>query len=192
MVTIMDKTTIHKTSSDLSNLLFEYINVNVFFNHILVTLISGSKTNNLTLGEDIFFLISNDADHYGKDFDNDRYGLDLQAHTKGTENDVRIMGEYLNGKVSQNEIDLLASEIISNGTNDKQIPIWCGRYPIVLGMNTLYKLVSLMNKSMQSEPLLYSDSFTEKMLPFRNSVMGLTAPFSLEHWVGFFSNGFFC
>jgi AmmeMemoRadiSam system protein B len=34
------------------------------------------KKNKLILGKDIFFLISNDANHYGEDFNNSPYGLD--------------------------------------------------------------------------------------------------------------------
>lgn len=68
----------------------------------LAEIISGYlKENNLKLGKDIFFLISNDANHYGEDFGNQPYRLDENAHTTATKNDKRIAYETFNGLVTQ-------------------------------------------------------------------------------------------
>jgi MEMO1 family protein len=37
----------------------------------------------------------------------------------------------------------------------------------------------------------YSDSWTLKVLPLKGTHMGTTAPFSLKHWVGYLSAGFY-
>jgi len=37
----------------------------------------------------------------------------------------------------------------------------------------------------------YSDTWTEKVIPIKKTHLGLTAPFSLKHWVGFLSAGFY-
>jgi len=37
----------------------------------------------------------------------------------------------------------------------------------------------------------YSDTFTEKVLPIKNTSMGLTAVFSYEHWCGWFTMGMY-
>ena len=47
------------------------------------------RTNKLEPGKDIFFLISNDANHYGEDFNNSPYGLDAKAHNLATENESK-------------------------------------------------------------------------------------------------------
>ena len=57
-----------------------------------------AKNNNLKLGKDIFFLISNDANHYGEDFDNSPYGMDDSAHKIATQNDQKIIQKDLTGK----------------------------------------------------------------------------------------------
>lgn len=150
------------------------------------------KTNKLKLGKDIFILISNDANHYGEDFNNSPYGLDLNAHQKGIENDQRIINEYLIGIVEPERIKNLAKEILPDETNLKIIPLWCGRYPIIFGLFTLNKIANNLGiKNIEGKLIKYSDTFTEKVLPFRKSSMGLTAPFSLKHWVGFFTLGFY-
>ena len=46
--------------------------------------------NKLQLGRDIVFLISADANHYGRDFNNIPYGEDKKAHAQGIEQDRRI------------------------------------------------------------------------------------------------------
>lgn len=148
------------------------------------------KTNKLTLGKDIFLLISNDANHYGEDFNNSPYGLDLNAHQKAVENDKRIINNFLVGALSRKKINNLANEILPD--SNKIIPLWCGRYPIIFGLMTLINLKEYLGfKNIEGRLIKYSDTFTEKVLPFRNSSMGTTAPFSLKHWVGFFTLGFY-
>jgi hypothetical protein len=38
--------------------------------------------------------------------------------------------------------------------------------------------------------LRYSDTYSDGVLPLKEAGIGITAPFSLKHWVGFFSAGF--
>ena len=37
----------------------------------------------------------------------------------------------------------------------------------------------------------YSDTYSEGVLPLKKAGFGITAPYSLKHWVGFFSAGFY-
>ena len=37
----------------------------------------------------------------------------------------------------------------------------------------------------------YSDTWTEGVLTVKGTKMGITAPYSLKHWVGFLSAGFY-
>ncbi len=148
------------------------------------------KEKNYKLGKDIFFLISNDANHYGKDFDNSPFGLDSAAHKIATENDKRIIKSYIEQKITKDDLLKLTGEIWHN--NNKPIPLWCGRYPIIMGLLTTEKIAKdLTGKNIYGKLFKYSSTLTEGVLPVKGTYMGLTAPVSTEHWVGFFSAGFY-
>ncbi len=150
------------------------------------------KEKNLEIGKDIFFLISNDANHYGEDFNNSPYGLDAAAHKAATDNDRRIISENLSGEITVNRIINLTKELWPDPEGKKNVPIWCGRYPVVFGLLTIKRIIEEINgNSIMGELFAYSDTFTEKVLPFKNSSMGLTAPFSYRHWCGWFTLGFY-
>lgn len=163
----------------LSNLLTEIISAYI-------------KSNNLQIGKDIFFLISNDANHYGKDFNNFPYGLDAGAHNKATANDKRIIAEDLEGELTKDRIGQTARDILPDSSKE-EIPLWCGRYPIVFGLTTILGVVKSIDISseLNGRLLRYSDSFTEKVLPVKNTSMGITAVFSYQHWCGWFTEGFY-
>lgn len=150
------------------------------------------KENRLEIGKDILFLISNDANHYGEDFGNSPYGMDAAAHKKGTVNDIRIINENLDGIIDNEKIINLTKELWPAVTSNQELPLWCGRYPVVFGLMTINKIVTnLTGKEIEGDLFKYSDTFTEKVLPFRDSEMGLTAPFSYRHWCGWFSLGLY-
>lgn len=174
MVTQMSMERMEDISNRLSEIIIEY-----------------AKSKNLKLGEDIFFLISNDANHYGEDFSNSPYGMDAKAHKLATENDQRIIKQDLVDKITDEKIFQTAKDILPDTTN-KFAPLWCGRYPIVFGLMTISKVVKeIDDKDMFGKLFKYSDTFTEKVLPVKNTSMGLTAVFSYKHWCGWFTDGFY-
>lgn len=150
------------------------------------------RANKLELCKDIFFLISNDANHYGEDFSNSPYGLDANAHKLATGNDQRILKQNLVGEINHAGIKKLTTEIWSDSTSKKPIPIWCGRYPITFGLLTVTKILKEFGEGeLYGKLFKYSDTFTEKVLPVKNTSMGLTAVFSYKHWCGWFTEGFY-
>jgi AmmeMemoRadiSam system protein B len=161
--------------------------------HRLAEIFAGYiAANHLEPGKDIVFLISNDADHYGPDFNNAPYGTDSLAHSLATENDQRIIATCLTGEIAQSNISGLTTEIWPESSSAKAVPLWCGRYPIVLGLLTVTNLMSRLGSGRLYGSLLkYSDSFTEGVLPVKNTSMGLTAVFSYRHWCGWFTEGFY-
>ncbi len=175
MITQMPFERMEEISKQLSAVVLEYIN-----------------QNELEIGKDIFFLISNDANHYGEDFNNAPYGMNEQAHTAATENDRRIIKENLYGEVNTEKVQNLTTEIWPDPANSKTIPLWCGRYPVVFGLLTVNNIIDeLYGRSIHGELFKYSDTFAEKVLPFKNTGMGLTAPFSYKHWCGWFTLGLY-
>ncbi len=154
-------------------------------------ILSYVKKNNLKPGKDIFFLISNDANHYGEDFNNQPYGLDEKAHTLATEKDKRIADETFNGLVTQEKIKNFSNKLWPEAGVNQNCPLWCGKYPIVLGLLTINKIVSETGKELTGKVFKYSDTWTGGVLPVKGTKMGITAPYSLKHWVGFLSAGFY-
>jgi AmmeMemoRadiSam system protein B len=148
--------------------------------------------NHLQVGKDIVFLMSNDADHYGPDFNNAPYGTDARAHERATSNDRRIISTCLTGDISASSIETLAKEIWPDSTSMTPVPVWCGRYPVTLGLLTVTDLMSRLGKSpVRGSLLKYSDTFSEGVLPVKNTSMGLTAVFSYRHWCAWFTEGFY-
>ncbi len=142
------------------------------------------REQRLAPGKDIVFLMSCDANHYGRDFNNAPFGEDAEAHRKATEQDVRIVRSYLTGPMTEDMIRKL--------TRDMKRVLWCGRYSVPFGMLTAIKTIrEVAGKKLNGTLLRYSDTYTEGVLPLKGTGMGTTAPFSLKHWVGFFSAGYF-
>ena len=174
MVTQMSMDRMEEISGRLSEIIFKY-----------------ARSEKLGLGKDIVFLISNDADHYGEDFNNYPYGLDAAAHRLATENDIRIINSDLTGMISRDNIYRTAQDLLPDSSK-KDIPLWCGRYPIILGLQTILKVAgNYTDHEVQGHLIKYSDTFTEKVLPVKNTSMGITAVFSYKHWCGWFAEGFY-
>ena len=163
MVTAMSVQRMDSLASRLAQVLAEYV-----------------AQNKLLAGRDIVFLISSDANHYGTDFKNSPLGLDERAHQMATENDKRIINASLTGPVTAAKLRRFSDAMESVK--------WCGRYSIPFGLLTVQKLVhQLTGRTLDGSLLRYSDTYTEGVIPLTKSGMGITAPFSLKHWVGFFS-----
>ncbi|MDI6767683.1 MAG: AmmeMemoRadiSam system protein B [Bacteroidota bacterium] len=142
------------------------------------------KENTLVLGKDIIFLISSDANHYGKDFNNIPFGEDSIAHWKATEQDRRIANDYLK--------DIVQPEKVKMFTDEMKNVVWCGKYSVPFGLLTADKVVErVINKKLKGKIARYSDTFTEGVLPIKGTELGTTAPFSLKHWCGFLSVAFY-
>jgi AmmeMemoRadiSam system protein B len=166
MVTAMPFERMDELSEKLSTIIAEYM-----------------RNAELIPGRDIFFLCSSDANHYGKDFDNIPFGEDSNAHVKGVEQDRQIAESFIAGVVESGKIrDFIGAM--------KSI-VWCGRYSIPFGLLTTEKTIQkVLEKKLFGEILRYSDTYTEGVLPLTQTGMGITAPFSLKHWVGHLSAGF--
>jgi AmmeMemoRadiSam system protein B len=166
MVTAMPFERMEVVAEKLSSILAEYI-----------------TSRNLLVGQDIVFLMSSDANHYGKDFNNIPFGEDDEAHTKGIAQDQRIAHQYLTGTVDSQKVRQLTEEL-------KNV-VWCGRYSVPFGLLTVQKTIEkALGRKITGSILRYSDTYTEGVIPLTKSGMGTTAPFSLKHWVGFLSAGY--
>ncbi|NOY22876.1 MAG: AmmeMemoRadiSam system protein B [Acidobacteria bacterium] len=169
MVTGMSFERMERLSSKLANIIVAYM-----------------KKNDLKPGKDVFFLISSDANHYGEDFHNTVFGTGEQGHEKAVANDWRIARKFLSGKVTVKKIH----SVIGATENGKAL--WCGHFSIPFGMLTTMKVLWALapSKEMAGQVLGYADTYSNGPIPLRKSGFGVTAPFSLQHWVGHLSMGY--
>ncbi len=150
------------------------------------------KENSLRPGRDIFFLISADANHYGKDFNNIPYGEDERAHALGVEADRRIAGELVEGTLNDEKIRKLTKDLWGATYLDYGGSYWCGKYDIPFGLLAISKTMEkISGRGLRGRIFRYSDTYSEGVLPMKQAGFGITAPYSLKHWVGFFSAGFY-
>lgn len=147
---------------------------------------------NLVPGKDIFFLISADANHYGEDFRNTIFGTDVRAHEQATALDKQIIDSCLCDQISSDKIKKLTMMLWGKTFRDFKNTGWCGKYAIPFGLLTILKVMKNIdrNRVMVGNLIRYSDTYSGGVLPLKKAGYGITAPFSLKHWVGFFSAGF--
>jgi hypothetical protein len=146
------------------------------------------RENKLTPGREIAFLISSDANHYGKDFNNAPFGEDESAHLKGTSLDTSIANTCLVGPLTETKIRELTTKLWGKTYVDSTNTVWCGRFSVPFGLLATEKtLEKAAGQKLTGKILRYSDTYTEGVLPLTQTGMGVTAVFSLKHWVGFLS-----
>jgi len=176
MVTGMDLHSMEELSLALAELLVQYI-----------------KDNKLVVGKDIFFLISADANHYGKAFENTVFGLDQRAHELGTSSDKKIASDFLTGHITDQKVSGLTKQLWGKTHKDYGDRVWCGKYSIPFGLLVVQKTLKSLypGKKLTGSLLGYSDTYSDGVLPIKKTGMGITAPFSLKHWVGFFSAAYY-
>jgi len=135
-------------------------------------------------GRDLAFLLSNDATHYGPDFSHTPFGIGEKAHRKGTDRDRKIAAETLLGTIDQGKVSLFYREVV-----DAQMT-WCGRFVIPFGLLTAQRVASSRKLSLYGIEGGYGDSYSLGVLPFFARGLGITAPFSSSHWVGYWAEIF--
>jgi len=149
------------------------------------------RSRGLQPGRDVVFVISADGNHYGPDFDNAPFGTNRYARTRAEGFERSLIQECLQGKLNRSKLERLQRAL--NPGLTKNAPLWCGRYSIPFGLMTVLNIVEEWsgNEQLHGRLLGWSDTWQEGVLPLRHTALGITAPFSLEHWVSFFSMAFY-
>lgn len=140
------------------------------------------EKNDLRPGADLSMVISVDATHYGPDFSHSPFGTGKNGHRLGTERDKRIGDTFLAGEVTESKMERLTGKFVDEDMT------WCGRYSVPFGLLTAAAATrKFTSELLLGTPLRYSDSYTSGVLPVQIEGLGITAPFSLEHWVGYWA-----
>jgi AmmeMemoRadiSam system protein B len=146
----------------------------------------------LAAGKDIFFLISSDGNHYGKDFNNSPFGEGGKAWATALQLDQRLIRSYLTGIMDSGKVEGLTKELWGATYLEYRNTYWCGKYSIPFGLLAAEKIIGrTMNKKISGQLFRFSDTYSEGVLPLKKIGLGTTAPFSLRHWVSFFSIGYY-
>ncbi|MDI6849950.1 MAG: AmmeMemoRadiSam system protein B [Candidatus Saccharicenans sp.] len=157
-----------------------------------LALASYMKEKNLKPGSDIFFLISADGNHYGKDFNNLAFGEGQEAWEKALDFDRSLIKNYLTGRVTEKKVAGLTGELWGQTYLDYRNSYWCGKYSIPFGLLTVEKVIKkTAGKNIDGRLIRFSDTYSEGVLPLKKIGLGTTAPFSLRHWVSFCSVGYY-
>jgi MEMO1 family protein len=144
-----------------------------------------------TLGKDVFILISSDANHYGKDFNNIPLGEDADAHRRAIEHDNAIAANDLAGALDSRKVTGLTRDLWGSTFAEQGNVVWCGKYSIPFGLMTIQKTAEkVLHRGVAGTVLRYSDTYTEGVIPLKGTGMGTTAPFSFKHWCGFCAVGY--
>jgi AmmeMemoRadiSam system protein B len=174
MVTAMPLDRMEELSEEVGTIVAQYI-----------------KEKKYVFGKDIVILISSDANHYGTDFTNLAFGEGVSAHNRAIEHDRAIASNDLAGPLDSRKVETLAHDLWGSTYADQGKVVWCGKYSIPFGLLTLQKVAKkVLNREVTGTVLRYSDTYTEGVIPLKDTGMGTTAPFSLRHWCGFVSVGY--
>jgi AmmeMemoRadiSam system protein B len=150
------------------------------------------KEKGLKAGRDIAFLISSDGNHYGVDFNNSPFGQGEKAWETALALDKSLIGTFLEGGLETAKILGLTKELWGATYLDYKNTYWCGKYSIPFGLLATEKIIKKAEgKGLTGKLFRYSDTYSEGALPLKKIGLGTTAPFSLRHWVSFFSVGYY-
>jgi len=147
-------------------------------------------------GVDISFLFSSDCVHYGdqswggKNFAD--FGVDRAGYEKAVARDLRIIHETLEGPLERKKIRDFFSRLVKPEDYHEYAVTWCGRYSVPFGLDCLLHFCGrLKMKPPRGVLLRYGTTLEEGVLDLHpKGSLGVTAPVSLRHWVGFCSIGF--
>ncbi len=152
------------------------------------------RERNWVLGRDLGILISTDAVHYGCEGWGEHpygpFGCDEKGHAAARAQDITLAKTTLAGPLTTAGIDAFVSQVWNpDGPDYPAYPYritWCGIYSIPFGLSVAAQLQQDLGKEPLTGTLLrYGDSVTDGRLPADTVKLGVTAPNTLAHWVGY-------
>jgi len=131
------------------------------------------------LGRDVAVAISADAIHYGADFAQTRFGAAGEvAYAQATALDRALLEGPMSGPATLDKTYALYETYVVPEDPDTYRWTWCGRFSVPFGMLVL-------GPRARGWPVAYETSLSAPDLPLREVGMGVTAPATLAHFVGY-------
>jgi AmmeMemoRadiSam system protein B len=191
----------------------QYYNRAVRFVPILVPFMSYVRMNELALplahaiaaimhdprlewGKDIALLASTDAVHYGDEGWGGRnfalYGTDAGGYAQALLHEQRIMSDCFDGELQPDRIERFTRYTLDDHDHREYKWTWCGRYSVPFGLLVAWHLQQLRRARPLTGTILgYATSVDHAHVKVDDlEGMGVTAPATLRHWVGYASVGY--
>ncbi len=150
----------------------------------------------LEWGQDIALLASTDAVHYGDEGWGGRdfafYGADAEGYEKALQHEQEIMGDCFDGDLQPDKIERFTRYTLADHDHREYKWTWCGRYSVPFGLLVAWHLQQLRRARPLTGTILgYATSVDHARVKVDDlDGMGVTAPATLHHWVGYASVGF--
>jgi AmmeMemoRadiSam system protein B len=148
-------------------------------------------------GRDLGVLISADAVHYGcsgwgESGGHHPFGCDEVGHAAAVARDITLAEATLAGWVNEDALARFARLVWDPDNPDYPYKItWCGLYSIPFGLSLAEDLQAALERPrLWGELLRYGDSVSDGRLEVPETELGVTAPNTLEHWVGYPALGY--
>ncbi|MBI5481076.1 MAG: AmmeMemoRadiSam system protein B, partial [Deltaproteobacteria bacterium] len=143
------------------------------------------------LGRDLQIVISADAVHYGADFKHTPFGPGGEdAYARAVANDQRVL-QSLAGSVTDERAHLALEAFTDPADPARYRLTWCGRFSIPFGMMLVHRVARALGESgVDLRPVAHATSVSAPPLPVRTPGLGVTAPATLQHFVGYAAAAF--
>lgn len=157
---------------------------------------SAMDAEGLRWGADVALIASTDAVHYGDEGWGGRnfatFGADAAGYASALAHEHRIMRECFEGELEPRKIERFTGYTLADHDHRQYKWTWCGRYSVPFGLLTAWHLQQLREAAPLSGTLLgYATSLESQRIRVDDlDGMGVTAPSSLHHWVGYAAVGF--
>ncbi|HTS23539.1 MAG TPA: AmmeMemoRadiSam system protein B [Casimicrobiaceae bacterium] len=150
----------------------------------------------LEWGSDIALLSSTDAVHYGDEGWNGRnfarYGVDAAGYDEALRHEARIMADCFAGALSPERVERFTRYTLADHDHREYKWTWCGRYSVPFGLLVAWHLARVRDAPALSGTILgYATSLDDQRIAVDDlDGMGVTAPATLRHWVGYAAVGY--
>ncbi len=150
----------------------------------------------LEWGADVALLASTDAVHYGDEGWGGQcfaaYGTDAAGYAKALAHEQRILADCLDGGLRPERIERFTRYTLADHDHREYKWTWCGRYSVPFGLLTAWHLQRLRAAApLAGTVLAYATSLGDQRIDVGDlDGMGVTAPATLRHWVGYVAVGF--
>jgi predicted class III extradiol MEMO1 family dioxygenase len=150
----------------------------------------------LDWGKDLALVSSTDAVHYGdegwggRNFA--RYGANAEGYSKALLYEQQIMSDCFDGELRPERIERFTRYTLADHDHREYKWTWCGRYSVPFGLLTAWHLQQLQRaQPLEGTILGYATSLDDQRIKVDDlDGMGVTAPATLRHWVGYAAVGF--
>jgi AmmeMemoRadiSam system protein B len=133
--------------------------------------------------------VSSDAVHYGDDGwggkDFAAFGSGIDGYTKASAKENFLLDSCLSGIMNRSKIRTFSNTTLQQTDFREYAWTWCGRYSVPFGLELMLQLAEKQNIPLEGKRIGYMSSIDHVRIPVEDLGMGLTAPASLRHWVGY-------